>query len=473
MKTVQIDLGRGVFKNVDGVVLRNAPIERFNGFLDSTNNTAPRPGLKLNGSGYGSIISGLYYWSEVGYSVVLTGGSLYKYLPDGGGFSSLLGSAISGSGIGSFARYSSAAGVNTLFFAAGSNIYYTDGATVTQVADADAPISVSHIAFLDTYILAVDGTSKFRWANVSDPTNWSALSFAEPYTDPDPTVAMHVIDRQILLFGRKSLEVWENDGTNPFSRVSGGSIQIGIGAPYSVVVNQSQYFWLTNKRKIAVGQGSSAKELPSPYDEDISNLAIINDCRGTLISRAGYDFAVFTFPTENRTFAYCITTDSWSEWGRWNSSIGDYEQLDINCSCYDEPSNKYLIGSSISSTVYSLDANQYHDDNLSGDPVSIRIKFVTPTLTHGTLKSKLSNALRLVCKSTNPTVVPSPTASIRWRDNDSDLWSNYRTFSLQNSSAVKILLRNGIYDTRQYELIISDAVPGIIAEFEEDIEELR
>lgn len=65
--------------------------------------------------------------------------------------------------------------------------------------------------------------------------------------------------------------------------------------------------------------------------------------------------------------------------------------------------------------------------------------------------------------------------TLRWSDNRGP-WSNDRVVTLGQNNLRFIehkFSRCGIYVTRQYELVISDATPGVTVYLEEDVEELN
>ena len=62
---------------------------------------------------------------------------------------------------------------------------------------------------------------------------------------------------------------------------------------------------------------------------------------------------------------------------------------------------------------------------------------------------------------------------VRWKDNNKNEWSNEHQIDLGKSGDTEFigsLKRLGIYRARQWEFILSDAVPLVLAEAEEEIE---
>ena len=69
-----------------------------------------------------------------------------------------------------------------------------------------------------------------------------------------------------------------------------------------------------------------------------------------------------------------------------------------------------------------------------------------------------------------------PKLMFRYRDNNSSKWSSIRDISLGQIGEVTIpveIRRTGIYQTRQYEISITDDTPVVMAKAEEDFTVLR
>ena len=75
-----------------------------------------------------------------------------------------------------------------------------------------------------------------------------------------------------------------------------------------------------------------------------------------------------------------------------------------------------------------------------------------------------------------PTGSPSahiPYLIVRWKDNNNNTWGNDHKIDLGKvgeTEFIASLKRLGIYRTRQWEFILSDAVPLVLCDVEEDIE---
>jgi hypothetical protein len=102
----------------------------------------------------------------------------------------------------------------------------------------------------------------------------------------------------------------------------------------------------------------------------------------------------------------------------------------------------------------------------------IRSSWITGHIDHGTSRTKRSNTLRIKARRGEGGSSDS-TLMLRWRDNGSKTWSNTRNISLGKTGEFEFFkdeYRLGSYNSRQYELSITDNVPLSMVYIEEDIE---
>jgi len=259
VNTVKVPLFSRTYRNVDEVVLTDDGALQYNGFIDDAGGINVRPGEVLAVDTTRRIDS-LYSWPE-NYIVSIEEGSVVLY--------SVSGNTLVPAFTAASMSYSPTVPViccndsSRVFMAGGGKINYVSNVgIVTELADTDAPSTVSHVAFLDGYILAISG-SKLYWSDIPTDTSWSALSFATAEGNPDSIVAMVVLQRQIYLIGTVSTEIWENDGSSPFARIPGGMLEVGCVAPYSVVRLDSSLIWLGHNRYFVRFEGRSVEKISS------------------------------------------------------------------------------------------------------------------------------------------------------------------------------------------------------------------
>lgn len=470
MPNLPIPIASPMYRNVDGVELSDLAYRVVDGFVDEQGYVRRRPGLASwydYALGGNNPTTGLFWWYHKEYLIAVVGGYFYAITKPSGVVTS---TALTGVGCRLGVPIIFATDGTYFFAADGGRLKYSDGvATSANVADADCPTSVSHVAYLDTYVLAnsVD-TNQFFWSDVGDSLNWNALNFASATGDSDPITALHVVDRQIFLFGPHSLEIWENDGTTPFIRIPGGYFPVGCDAPYSVVIHDGFVFWLNDKRHFVVYNNGSIVPISIPIDRLLAEMPLTSDCIGQSIEIDGRPFLVFSFAAANRTFAYDIQLKTWAEWGYFNSHLNSYQRWLGFCSCFATGWGEQLVGLRDDSVICKIDNNTFTDNG-----EEIRLLVQTGHIDHGTLKRKRSNQILLRAKRGHSGTTTTPKVMLRYSDDGSTRWSNECHVSLGDQANTEMILSvpaRGIYRTRQYELSVSDPVPVILGAAEANVD---
>jgi YVTN family beta-propeller protein len=223
---------------------------------------------------------------------------------------------------------------------------------------------------------------------------------------------------ELWLIGEYSTEIWYDagSGTPPFARMSGGIIDYGTYAPYSVARGSNTLFWLVNQRNgdtgtfIGVGMANGyGMEIISPtaINYQISKYSVVSDAIGYCYADKGHEFYVLTFPTENATWVYDNTTKLWHERSYYSGSpyvIGRHHG-----SCYTYAWGKHFIGSYNDGKIYEMSENYLDDD---GTPIaSIRTFFPMDDKDNGNrvFVSKLQIEAEMGVGVTNGFVPVSPT----------------------------------------------------------------
>lgn len=468
MPKVKLPITGDPYQNVDDVALTSQSVALYDGFTDEAGATNKRFGLSLlkNLSNPFKGIDGLYWWDKLKKVIAVCGGNVYRIDDANGTFVNITTDTLNTGIKPTFAEHT-----NDLVIANGSRMVYTNGtANTAYIGDADAPTDVTHVAFIDQYILANDvSAGNFLFSVVNNIQNWNALNFASAEGLTDKINALNVSWREIMLFGRQSVETWYNDGTTPFARLEGAFVEKGCIAPYSVVAANNTWYWLDNTRRFISLEGRVPKIISTPFDKVIQGFSTVTDCKGDLFEVEGKPLIIWQFPTEGVTFAYNYATNGWSQYYHWNETFGEYQRFLGQSFCYCPDWGIYLVGSRLDSKIYKASFDYWTDD---GD--ILRTMRRTGWVDHGTRNRKRSNRLDLRLKrGYGPYAESTPNLILKWRDNGSSTWNNERYVDLKqvgNYEFETSLTRLGGYRSRQWEFALPDNAPLVMIEAEETID---
>lgn len=177
----------------------------------------PADGIVSFGTGPG-IDRGGINWSGVCYRVM--GTSLVSI--DSAGVSTTLGN-VGGTGQVTF-DYS----FDRLAIGSNGNLFYWDGAALTQVTDPDLG-TVLDVLWVDGYFMTTDGEFLVV-TDLADPTAVNPLKYGSSEADPDPIKGIFKLRNEVYALNRHTIEVFDNVGGSgfPFARIEGAQIQKGV-----------------------------------------------------------------------------------------------------------------------------------------------------------------------------------------------------------------------------------------------------
>lgn len=471
MPEVNLPLIGPVNASVDQISLRDGESAVFyDGFIDESGGLNKRFGyssfLDLS---TGKSVDGLYWWPKEACVIAVSGGNTYKISSSDNPSAS----DITGDLMNTGSRVSFANNGSTLFMANGDTgtgndlYYYSDGGTVVRLADDDLPGDITHVAYLDNYIIVNDGESGlFYYADSAAAPDFGASDFFTAEGAPDDILGLGVAWRELLLFGKNSIESWYNDGASPFARKF--MVEVGVSGKNAFVSANNTWYFFSNTRRLMRLDGMTPVVVSSPYDKVYSGLKTVSDCTIDQIGVDGRTFLLIRFPKENQSFVYDFRFDSWSQWSYWDSVAGDRSIFRSNVICYAEDWGKWLMGDYENGIIYELKSSAYDDGGNK-----IRLQRRTGFIDHNTHKRKRTNSLSFKVKSaTGNSSVTEPYMVVSWR-NENGVWHNPRTVSLGKSGERqqhKDLYRLGMYRQRQYEITHEGASPFVMSSAQEDID---
>jgi hypothetical protein len=193
--------------------------------------------------------------------------------------------------------------------------YYYDGSTFGQITDSDfTDRGAGDVEFIDNF-MAFREPDSGRWfvADLSSVTSFDALNFATAEGSPDTLVGMKSDHDQMLLFGERTVEIWQNTGVSgfPFERVSNGLVEQGCLNGRTVAKADQSVFWVAEDFTVRRLDGVTPVRVSTHAIEQWLRSVTTLSLRGYSYVQEGHVFYVLTAP--EGAFFFDITTQLWAE----------------------------------------------------------------------------------------------------------------------------------------------------------------
>lgn len=456
--------------------------ERRDVIKDTLGSTIRRPGLSTLGTGLPAAADGAFYWEEKDLVYLVAGRNLYSL--NKLGQTALVGEDVLTDGQNvSWAESAdftlvTAGAFRKLFVANGGQTVVYDGSTASKIVSPEIPARSSHIVMFDSYLLANDlARAKYDesilHSKVADPLEWEGAFFSAE-NKSDRINAMHSAWDEIALFGSRSIENFYNDGVTPFVPIPGGNVESGTLSPWTIKVAGNSYIYLDSGRKLIRLTGRQPIEVSQAIDNLLDGEVDYANARGEVFTLRSHKIYLLTI--NERTFAFDYEKNEWvGEWGSWDESKAVYGPFRAR-NILNVKQWGMTIGTDITNgKIYRLGFDTYRDDGQE-----IRSAVITGNIDHGTGRQKRSDELKIRLKRgqvqrLSPDDI-GPVMLVRWRDNGSKVWSNYREVALGFQGETEFyhsLFQLGSYRARQYEFVVTDDTPFSLVEVEEDVTLLR
>jgi len=370
----------------------------------------------------------------------------------------------------------------------GTNFYVMDGVSfvVTEIDDGILPIPGYYSAYLDgrTYYLK-DGSDVFAWSALDDPATVDGLDFATAEGNPDPSVAMFIVNREVVFLGQASTEVWgpSGDASNPVIRISGGFRELGCAARFAALKFADTVIFIGQDRSghaqvyLGGSAGQPAKPISNHGVERDINSALINNPGGDGLrayeyTEPGHKFYVLCLPSPiDICWAFDLNTGIWCERGERDSATGLWTQQRQNVHGF--VGGAHYVGGPRSAVLYHMSRSYL---SLAGDPL-VRLR-ETPTLDAQGAQMRF-NALIVdmsvgVGLSGDPAAVGAdPQLMLQYSNDKGRTWSNEITRPIGKIGETETQVKFnglGLSRNRSFRLSVSDPVPVVFAAMYADVE---
>ncbi len=333
--------------------------------------------------------------------------------------------------------------------------YLATASTLVQITDGDY-VSASSVTVLDSFTMFSEASSAiFQISALNDATAYDPLDIATVEGISGNLVCIKAFRGECWMFKQFSTEVYYNSGAGsfPFIPIGSATMQRGCAAKRSVAVESNTIMWLGDDRIVYLAQGYTPTRVSTfAIEKDIETYATISDAEAFIYTEEGHKFYVLTFPTEDVTWVYDLTTRLWHEresfgYGRWRASS------------YAFFNGRNLVGDFQTGKIYQLDLDTYTENG-----TMIRRIATTPPI--------WADTNRITFDRLQVTFDPGqglltgqgsdPVAMLRFSDDGGFTWSNERVVSigqtgLYKNRAVFRRLGGGIRE-KVFELTVTDPI---------------
>lgn len=249
-------------------------------------------------------IRGLH--SGLGYLWAISGNELYRV--DETGTETLIGTVGSGS-------VDMDHNTDSIVVVTEPDAYYYNGTTFAQITDSDfTSRGAGDVEFVNNYLLFREPDSgRFFGADLGSTTSFDALNFATAEANPDRMVGLKVDHVQAILFGEKSVEIWDNTGEAgfPFARATNGFVELGCFAGKTCQKLDNSVIWLASDYTVRKLEGITPRRISTHAVEQFLTTTTVTSGTAFTYTQDGHLFYVLSFL--EGTWAYDATTGEWHE----------------------------------------------------------------------------------------------------------------------------------------------------------------
>lgn len=411
----------------DGTALKDARI--INGYVELDPQSGKkrirrRYGLISNRGPFIGLASGAYNWKGNVYEI--WGQNLYQNgLP--------FGSTILDNSNGSYRFVQVKSTPGLLVFGNGIKAYFTDGATVTQITDANFPTSfVKGWAYLDgtLYVMTADGAI-LGSKNLDDPRVWDPLNRIVANIEPDNAVGLAKQLIYVIAFKQWTTEVFydaQNPTGSPLGPAQGQLSVYGCVSADSIQDIDGTLLWLTSNRtvspQVARMDALQVTIVSTPPVERLLESALNQALYSWVFKHAGHRFYGLTSIAGNRTLVYDLDQQMWY---LWTDNFGNV--WPVVSTSYDSAGNHLvqyqtsgLVSGPASGQTCFIDADYVYSGDMG---VIIPLDIYTSNEDFGINRDKLLSRMYY-----NGDQVQQSILKVRCSDDDYQTWTNFRELDL-------------------------------------------
>ena len=356
-----------------------------------------------------------------------------------------------------------------LFFTSGDFGYCYDLET-----DVLAPVveGATVGGFIDSYFVVLDASeSALKGSESFDGFAWDPTQVYQRSRAGDKWLSMAVTSNEIWLIGTQTGEVWTGTGNpdNRFAPYLPVFIETGVIAGNTMIrVSGDTMMWVAQDKDgagyVVRTNGYAPQKVSTlAVDHSIQGLSSIADGYAFSYQQQGHIFYVVTFPTDEVTWVFDLTTHEWHRRGLWDADTMTYRTYRPQCHSFAFGGFGFgfnLVGDRSSGIVAKMDVTYGHDIDGSVIRRLRQCPHITDRdqeMTFDRLQMDMDLGLGL------PTGQGSdPTMMLVYSNDGGRTWGHelWRSAGKQGDTRIQVAwTRLGTAKNRVFRLVVSDPVP--------------
>lgn len=479
----QADIVFGPFQEGSYEELGGSAPSAINVVIDPKGVISKRPGIGLYSEAPSTVIdpdgiTGLYATNDAQlFAVGGRPGARKIYKIAGGSASDLsqaANTALRGTGRPTFAETEV-----FLVIAGGADMQKVRLSTLQSSLLLGAPPLASHVTANSSRLLANDVSidrTKVRFSGISQGTvdtsgheQWANTGLDEnggfftAEARPDPIMAVHENTNEVFVWGKDNLQIFVPDANGPFAPAA--TRESGTLAPYSIIKQGQDFFWLDQHRRIVYSDGRQFQNLEAPIKRQLDALNDPTDCFGFRVFLGHVDCLVWVFPTDGRAFSFQVG-GGWSEWFGWDVSGGNLKRLIANAHYLRRDGGLNVVGT-LDGKIGKFSLDSFSD---LGELIVARVDSGFINRETDNLKRCRSIKVAIRRGSSNTTSL----GRLEWRD-DTGPWQGplfIDTGVIGDNFIVQRFHSLGTYRRRQWRFTFSDSANLQLVKVTEDFDVL-
>jgi len=241
-------------------------------------------------------------------------------------------------------------------------LYDTVNGLVT-IADVDFPGGgVAH--HLDTYFVINQPDTQEFWISASDDgPSWVSTDFASKEGTPLDLVSLMPNHRDLVLFGKKTMEFWRNTGNADFTfeRQEGTFQERGCAARDSVASLDNTVYFLGDDRIVYRIDGQIPARVSNHFIErKLESYGDVSSATAFAFTQDGHYFYVLNINDD--TWVYDATFSAQAGKHVWHQRRTGIGSGRWNAENYIHIYNKHLVGDNSTGVIWQIDPDTFTDD---------------------------------------------------------------------------------------------------------------